>query len=502
MPLTYVQQVTSLSITPTAGNALVLWVIGTNNSAGLSISDGKNIWVVPGSPIPYVQGNYAMWCAYALNVAGGLTTVTLSWTTGGMKGEISAPVIVEYSGLLAFIGVNATLDNGPGTGTDAINSGTISIGSGQVPAAVVGLVVDTTSNSNPINAGTGFNLRSPAGLPWTVFGGYPEDSISTINTAGSYAATWTAFSAGQYDGYWPMAMAFSLQTSSQPIRMYANGYFQANQFVEGGTQLSAFPAGWEYIGPCTITNNGATNPTVSAFPAGMQTGDLIVIGQRLYNISQTLVTPTSGGTPYTVLYAPQNYQAVYARYATGGEPLPTIDNTQFLWVSAFVIRAINGSAPAIGSVVDNTNQAVIGSDNNLGYPSLTPTQNDCFCLMFSCMSGTTGCTGVSDDVSNYPNHIYSGFLGGGHPAAVLMDYVIQTANNTIPAGNATLTGVTGASIIGITMSLAPPQPSLPYILSKFYANGTVQLIEMAENTQQIRLYGANGTMQCNTFYEI
>lgn len=164
----------------TAGNLLVLGLMwsdsaGTNPTptAGFVAADTK---LTDGS-------NYSTQSFYYPNNAGGLTSIGAASWDNGTPGELRSRVS-EYSGIATsspLIVAQRQVQTNPGTGTDAVTSGTASVGT--VPALIWG-ASDAPGLGTSIAAGTGFVSRG------TDDGGRIEDRRET--SASSYAATFTA----------------------------------------------------------------------------------------------------------------------------------------------------------------------------------------------------------------------------------------------------------------------------------------------------------------------
>lgn len=123
--------------------------------------------------------------AFALsNCPSGITTVTFSYN-GGNPGQIFIS-LTEISGAATVSPVTVHIEQGqanPGTGTDAISSGTAST-SGYILGVTVG------STGHPISAGTGYTQRFSGASAQTLI----EDV--TQGSSGTYAATFTSPNGG------------------------------------------------------------------------------------------------------------------------------------------------------------------------------------------------------------------------------------------------------------------------------------------------------------------
>jgi len=219
--------------------------------------------------------------------------------------------------------------------------------------------------------------------------------------------------------------------------------------VPAGGQL-----GWVYVGKLTVTGNGNIPATVTAFPAGIQNGDLIVIGIRDYNISTTVTAPTTNVGTYSTLTQPVIYQAVFAKYYSAGEALPALENTVYNSAVGGVWRWVGGTAPAIGSILNANTSDLSTSTGNIEYTSLTTTNTNCLCIFFGATSNQ--CTTISDDVVHYINPVdkYNGSTGT-KGITIIMDYFTQATAATIGSGHAVATGMTDVATNGLTVALNP-----------------------------------------------
>ena len=207
-----------------AGNPYILTAL-TNNGGQLKPvfgTYGSSADVVSGGPD---FGKISYWY-YAPGTDASAPTSFVFTFNGGTPGNCTL-ALVEYSGiatgtpLIGTVGsVNAQTN--PGTGANAVTSGTQSVGT--VPALVLGISVTTTGSS--YTAGTGYtqrvNLSSGSGS-WSF-----EDLRAT--SAGNQTATWTE-SHGASASYWSMLLAFA-----EP----AGGPSQAMSSVTGSSLATRF----------------------------------------------------------------------------------------------------------------------------------------------------------------------------------------------------------------------------------------------------------------------
>lgn len=183
----------TVTLTPTAGNLLVFAITGDSaDTTSIALSDNlgtHNTFSQIGTDL--VTGN-AQRCAwwFAVNCKGGATTFTATFSTGT---RFRAVYVAEYSGIATaspFLNGARAENAAPGTGTDAVSSGTANATS--QPALVWGFCIDTSGSTTP-NAGTGFTTRTSVWSTNTCLG-KPEDERVTVT--GNVAATFTATTGG------------------------------------------------------------------------------------------------------------------------------------------------------------------------------------------------------------------------------------------------------------------------------------------------------------------
>jgi Putative Ig domain len=214
--------------------------------------------------------------------------------------------------------------------------------------------------------------------------------------------------------------------------------------------------GWNLRGTVTITSNGTTTPTAGSWPTGATVGDLIVIRERCYNVSTTLVAPKSGSTTYTQIDgAPYIYQATWGRYFVASEPAPTLGTQSSQTdVSIAVFYLVGYTAPAIGSLQVSVSHGGT-STTNLGYSALAtaPGVNGCLMLMHAAASATA--TTVTTDTGNYTNALTTNAGSGSHPISSAFSYFIQGTSATVTSGDSACTGMSSSADASIVMALSP-----------------------------------------------
>lgn len=204
-----------ISFTPTNPGDLLILFSRTSSGGGspsiTSVVDNNSVsWLSAIATNVYGSGPEPFFTIYYLpNCEAGITSATVTYN-GGTPGGTDL-LIAEYSGIATTTPLIATpvgqAQATPGTTTDAITSGSMSVAS-SVPAALIGIVLNA-GDSDTV-AGTGFTARLLADNNWML-----EDK--RITTTGSYAATATAPTHGAGDSYITFVLAFSEPFVAPPV---------------------------------------------------------------------------------------------------------------------------------------------------------------------------------------------------------------------------------------------------------------------------------------------
>ena len=172
---------------PTAGNLIVL-MSSTSSGAG---NPNITSWQTNGAanlaiPIASIS-NSGLWytVGYLENCPAGVTSITATYN-GGTPGTVTQ-VLVEYSGIATSGSLIATtpaanLQTAPGTGANAIVSGTQNVILPGAGALILGL--HTNSEGHSMTAGTGYTSRIVVNAN---FAGIIQDLRATSN--GNQTAT-------------------------------------------------------------------------------------------------------------------------------------------------------------------------------------------------------------------------------------------------------------------------------------------------------------------------
>lgn len=177
----------TVTLTPTAGNLLVFALGGEFlDTTSITLSDDLGVHnTFSQIDTDLVLDQRCAWW-YAANCKGGATTFTATFS-GPTRFRLI--YVAEYSGIATttpFLNGTRAASVIPGTGTDAISSGTANATS--QPALVWGFSIDVEGSATP-SAGTGFTSRTGVWSSATSFG-RPEDK--RVTATGNVAATFTA----------------------------------------------------------------------------------------------------------------------------------------------------------------------------------------------------------------------------------------------------------------------------------------------------------------------
>lgn len=177
----------TVTLTPTAGNLLVFALGGEFlDTTSIALSDDLGVHnTFSQIDTDLVLDQRCAWW-YAANCKGGSTTFTATFS-GPTRFRLI--YVAEYSGIATtspFLNGTRAASIIPGTGTDAVSSGTANATS--QPALVWGFSIDVEGSATP-SAGTGFTSRTGVWSAATSFG-RPEDK--RVTTTGNVAATFTA----------------------------------------------------------------------------------------------------------------------------------------------------------------------------------------------------------------------------------------------------------------------------------------------------------------------
>jgi hypothetical protein len=185
-----------------SGNMLCVSIgtaLGTLTSFSVTDDKGNTYTSVD---VTDITGPYTWGSAYILNVTNGPTTVTATVDVSGTptSAAFSSIVVEEFSGVAGPLDVHAihTQAFPPGTGTDAVTSGSVTTNHGG--ELVYGATVNVSS-AGTIEAGTGFSAG------YSVPDAF-QTEYQTQVSAGPVAATFTAGNGG--DSFISYVMCFEV----------------------------------------------------------------------------------------------------------------------------------------------------------------------------------------------------------------------------------------------------------------------------------------------------
>jgi hypothetical protein len=235
-----------INITPTAGNSLFVtnMISGsagpcTGFTAYSSTAGGGTAlgtFTIPAALASTQIGSYNVIGLYLLNIPSGINSIKGVWT-GGTPGS-NFITVTELSGVASsggFVTGKQNTQSAPGTGANAITTGTTSVSSSA--KYLLGVCSDFLGNNT-----------FAVGSSYTIIGTKGPDSIAEgqgISSSGSYAATFTDSTNGSADDYatWMFALAAAGSGNAYTLSA-ATGYFSATgETTTRGFGLSA-PTGY------------------------------------------------------------------------------------------------------------------------------------------------------------------------------------------------------------------------------------------------------------------
>jgi hypothetical protein len=207
---------TTLTVNPTytSGDTVFIWTSCNGAPTTQTITDGTNTYTQIGSSITAGGGDVVA-VFQCISAAAGSPTVTMTIGTARAFRQIG---YIRYSGLTGSATQAGQFQGAPGTGTNAITSGNVTISS--QPALLLGISYDF--NGSTITAGTGFTSRGAMTTGDAINGTASlfEDLRKTNTTA--TAATFTTVAGGASNfitfGIW-CAESGAVVTTPGPLRL-------------------------------------------------------------------------------------------------------------------------------------------------------------------------------------------------------------------------------------------------------------------------------------------
>jgi hypothetical protein len=289
----------SFSSSVTATNAIAVLCAWKGTSQTLnSVTDTQgNTYTIVANPTTGTYGRAAM--AYAIARSSAADTVSCNFSTAAMGKSI---VVHEVSGVdtsLPLDGHRMTVRNAPGSGANAITSGSIT-----TTAAgdyILGFTFNSSANQADWSAGTGFTMRQNLRL-----GSYTAASEDAIQSApGPVAATFTATVAG-FGEFITGILAFQPGLGAPPPEptLTSIAVAPANASIAAGT-VQQFTATGTYSDGSTrdLTGSASWSSSDTSVATIDSTGRASGVGAGSTTI-QAAADGASGSTGLTVTVAP------------------------------------------------------------------------------------------------------------------------------------------------------------------------------------------------------
>ena len=221
--------------TLTAGNAVIAYAVGISGSGtNVTFSDGVNTWATAKVVLPLGGGFQCIAVGYALNVAGGSTTVTATWNASAHHMGV---ILVEVSGAKtasALEGAGGQYQGLPGTGANAITSGNPSPApTTTANCFVAGFTCNFNNNVAPTAVGTGFTQTGA--VKWTAQMGGVQGEYKIVSATGTYPATFTC---GTTNDNWTTLNIILAEASGSGIT--GTGSAAAQPFGASGSGTETF----------------------------------------------------------------------------------------------------------------------------------------------------------------------------------------------------------------------------------------------------------------------
>lgn len=200
----------NLTITPSTAGNLLFVTLRWGGSSGITTPTFNSGAFTPIGTAQNIAGYdtfFFFQSFYYQNNPGGITSIDITSWDNYTPSSIGTLNCVEYSGIATSSALITHAEQGqltPGTGADAVTSGSTSVGT--APALIIGWT-ETPELGNTLNTGTGFTRRV------TNDGGGIEDK--RITSSGSTAATFTAATAP--DATWAQMVAFAEPAASDTL---------------------------------------------------------------------------------------------------------------------------------------------------------------------------------------------------------------------------------------------------------------------------------------------
>lgn len=277
--------------------------------------------------------------------------------------------------------------------------------------------------------------------------------------------------------------------------------------VKVGRKVQARILDYDDDYPKTITYVGAGTPgtgnnasVATAFPAGIQAGDLMLLFAAIRNSGTGSVTAPQGWYPILISGNAAVYGRIYEdgeRTALAGtftEVAPTVAFTSGAANATTLaqIIAFRGTDRLISRAVHASLAQLNGSAQNIDYPGLTITEDGCVVVVLGWKQDDW--TSVAQNSGQIEAFETSSTTGDD--AGIVADYVIQTAATNLTSGSFAVTGGASAISRGFSLALLPESaPTEANLLARDrfqrHDNSTLGADEL-DNTWTVRANGGFG----------
>ncbi len=216
----------TITVTVNAGSYLDVYAVTTPYTANVtSISDTVDTYLAE-QRVPDTSFN---WTAdhYITGPIAASGAKTLTFTFQGSPTTTDS-LVVEIGNSVGYLTSTGQLQSSGDTGQDAVTSGVLGVLA--APRALVAGVCATYSGTTDTIGGSGF---TDLGYFTSGSARFFRVENKMVYSTASIAATFTLLGAATHR----ITFASAWAAANSPTRIYANGQFFSNTFIEGGTQL-------------------------------------------------------------------------------------------------------------------------------------------------------------------------------------------------------------------------------------------------------------------------
>lgn len=309
----FVQQVTGTAAGPNpaatltgvvAGNSLVAFLLNGDAVGSIAgVSDGQGAYTAKGSLIDDTTNAVEMQVFILQNANSGTHVVTGSCPSSAGS-QITVVEVGTTAGASAYSGVNGAFQSAPGTGANAISSGSVPV---TAAATLVAFSTDSssTSTSNEPTVGTGFTTRNNGANGFV--GAFRLESIAAAaNAAGTFTAPTGT------DNFVTAAIAILNAASGTA---YTLSVAKANVPITGETVNFKSTRNMA-VTRATVAVTGQTVNFKSGHTLGVTAATLAVVGETV-SFTYTPAGSTGYVLPVGTAIIPVLGAPVFADYALG-----------------------------------------------------------------------------------------------------------------------------------------------------------------------------------------